>query len=84
MHRNKSPIKDAYAIFYIDFLPLVILAKMKHNSCGHNAVHKGDVSTLGRQVLDSNVLKSAQLHRHVLHVPKLLLTHCVGVEPKRP
>jgi len=38
---------DAYAKFYID-LPLVILANMKHHSCGHSAVLKGDVHTLGR------------------------------------
>jgi len=60
-------------MFYID-LPLVILAKMKYQSCGHSAVLKGDVQTLGRQELDSNVLISALLHRHVLHVPKLVLT----------
>jgi len=38
----------AYAAFYID-LPLVILAKMKHHSCGHSAVLKRDVQTLGPQ-----------------------------------
>jgi len=73
---------DAYALFYID-LPLVILAKMKHHSCGHRAVLKGDVQILGRQELLSNVLKYAVLHWNVLHVPKLVLTHCAGVEPKR-
>jgi len=75
---------DACAIFYIDLLPQIILAKMKHHSFGHSAVRKGDVQNLGRQELDSNVLKSAVLHRHVLLVPKLLLAHCVWVEPKRP
>ena len=70
-------------MFYID-LPLVIVTKMKHLSCGHRAVRKGDVQTVGRQELNSNVLKSTLLHRHVLQVPKLLLTHFVGVEPKRP
>jgi len=45
---------------------------------------KGDVQTSYRQELDSNVLKSALLHRQVLHVPKLVLAHCVKVEPKRP
>ena len=70
-------------MFYTD-LPLVNLVKMKHHSCGHSAVLKGDVQTFGRKELDSNVLKSALLHRHVLHVPKLVLTRCVGVEPKRP
>ena len=74
---------DAYVMFYTD-LPLVIHAKMTHHFRGHSAVHKGDVQTFGRQELDSNVLKSALLHRHVLHVPKLVLAHCVGVEPKRP
>jgi len=73
---------DAYAMFYID-LPLVILAKMKHNFRRHSAVRKGDMQTFGRQVLDSNVLKNVLLHRHVLYVPKLVLTHGVGVEPKR-
>ena len=57
---------------------------MKHCSCGHSAVRKGDVQTFGRQELDSDVLKSVLLHRHVLHVPKLVLAHCVEVEPKRP
>jgi len=74
---------DAYAIFYVD-LPLVILAKMKHHSCGHSAVLKGDVQTFGRKELDSNVLKSALLHRHVLHVPKLVLARGVDVGQKRP
>jgi len=74
---------DAYAMFYID-LPLVILAKMKHNFRRHSAVLKGDVQNFFRQELHSNVLKSALLNRYVLHVPKLLLAHGVGVESKRP
>jgi len=74
---------NAYAMFYID-LTLVILAKMKHQFRGYSAVRKEDVQTLGRQELDSNVLKSALLHWYVLHVPKLVLTHCHDVEPKRP
>ena len=57
---------------------------MKHYSRGHSAVRKGDVQTFGREEFDSNVLESAVLNRHVLHVPKLVLTHGVGVEPKRP
>ena len=65
-------------------LPLVILAEMKHYFRGHGAVREGDVQTFGREEFDSNVLESALLHRHVLHVPKLVLTHGVGVEPKRP
>ena len=70
-------------VIYIS-LPLVILAEMKHYSRGHGAVRKGDVQTFGREEFDSNVLESALLHRHVLHVSKLVLTHGVGVEPKRP
>jgi len=62
---------DAYALFYIDLLPLV----MKHHFRGHSAVRKVDVQTFGRQELHSNILKSALLHRHVLHVPKLALAH---------
>jgi len=58
---------------------MVILAKMKHHFRRHSAVLKGDVETLGRQELHSNVLKSALLHWHVLHVLKLLLTHGVRV-----
>ena len=65
-------------------LPLVILAEMKHYFRGHGAVRAGDVQTFGHQEFDSNVLKSALLHRHVLHDPKLVLTHGVGLEPKRP
>ena len=42
------------------------------------------MQTFGRQEYDSNVLTSALLHRYVLHVPKLVLAHCVGVEPKLP
>ena len=63
-------------MFYID-LPQVIFAKMKHHFRRHS------VQTLGRQEVYSNFLKSALLHRHVLHVPKLVLPHGVGVEPKR-
>jgi len=59
-------------------LPLVILAEMKHYFRGHRAVREGDVQTFVRQELDSNVLKIALLHRHVLHVPKLVLAHGVG------
>ena len=70
-------------MFSID-LPLAILEKMKHHFGRHSSLLKGDVQTLGLQELDSNVLKSALLHRHVLHVLKLVLTHGVGVELKRP
>ena len=69
-------------MLYIE-LPLVILAKMKHHFRRHSAVPKGDVQTFGRQELDSNVLKSALLDRHVLHVLKLVLTHAFVVGPKR-
>jgi len=74
---------EAYAMFYIH-LQLVIVVKMNHHSCGHSAVLKGDVQTLGLQELYSNVLKSALLHRHELYVPKLVLAYCVELEPKRP
>jgi len=74
---------EAYAMFYID-LPLVILAKMKHHFRRHSGVFKGDVQTFGRQLLHSNVLKSALLHWHVLHVLKLMLPHGVKVQPKHP
>jgi len=57
---------------------------MKHYSRGHDAVREGDVQTFGCEEFDSNVLESALLHRHVLHVPKIVLAHGVGVEPKRP
>jgi len=57
---------------------------MKHYFRGHGAVREGDVQTFGRQEFDPNIVESALLHRHVLHVPKLVLTHGVGVEPKRP
>jgi len=65
-------------------LPLVILVKMKHHFRRHSAVFKEDVQTLGRQELDSNILKSALLYRHVLHVAKLVLVHGVALETKRP
>ena len=72
---------DAYAMFYI-YLPLVILVKMKHHFRRHSALRKGDVQSFGCQELDSNVLKSTLLHRHVLYV--LVLTHGVSVEPILP
>ena len=65
-------------------LPLVILAEMNHYFHGLSADREGDVQTFGRQEFDSNILESALLHRHVLHVPKLVLAHGFGVEPKRP
>jgi len=74
---------DAYAVFYI-VLPLVIHAKMMHHIRRHSAVLKGDMQTFGRQEIHSNVLKSALLHWHVLHVLKLVLTHGFRVQPKRP
>jgi len=57
---------------------------MKHHSCGHSAVLKGDVQTIVRQELHSNFVKSALLHWHVLQVLKLVLTNSVRVQPKRP
>jgi len=45
------------------FLPLVILAKVKHHFSGRRAVLKRDV-----QALDSYVRKSALLDWRVLHV----------------
>jgi len=69
---------DAYAMFYID-LPLLILAKMKHHFRRHSAVPKGDVQTFSHQELPSNILKSALLNWHVLHVLKLVLTYGVRV-----
>jgi len=74
---------DAYVLCYID-LQLVILAKMKHYFPRLSDVLKGDVQTLGRQELHSNVMKSALLHWHVLHVLKLVLAHSVWVQPKSP
>jgi len=70
-------------MFYID-LPLVIIAKMKHNFRSRSAVLKGDVQTLGGQELHSNVLKSALIHCHVLHVLILVMAHSVREQPKRP
>jgi len=69
-------------MFYID-LPLVNLVKMKHHVRRHSAVLKRVVQSLGQE-LDSNVLKSALLHRLVLHVPKFSLPHGVGEDSKRP
>jgi len=57
---------------------------MEHHFRGHHAVRKGDVQTLARQERDLNVLKSALLHRFVLQVPKLVVTHGVGLESKSP
>ena len=50
------------------FLPLVILAEMKHNFRRHSAIREWDVQAFRREEIDSNVLKSALLHRHVLNV----------------
>jgi len=57
---------------------------MKHQLRGVRAVLQADVQNLRRQGLDSYVPKSAQLDRHELHVPKLVLTFCGRVEAKRP
>ena len=57
---------------------------MKHHFREHRAVRKGNLRTLGRQELDSNILKSALVHWHLLHVPILVLTQRVGVGTKRP
>jgi len=57
---------------------------MKHYFRRLGAVREGDVQTFDRDEFDSNVLESAQLHRHVLRVPNLVLAHGVGLEPKRP
>ena len=57
---------------YYGCLRLVILSKIKHHPRRKRAVLKGDVQTLGLWELDSNA------------VLKLVLTHCVRVEPKRP
>ena len=63
---------------------MVILAKIKHQFRGHSVVLEWDVLTFGRQELDSNILKSALLHRLVLYVPKLVLAYGVVLEPKHP
>ena len=55
-------------------LQLVILTKMKHHFCVRCAVLEGDVQPLGRQELDSNVLKSPLLDRHIIHVSNIVLT----------
>ena len=47
---------------------------MKHHFCGRRAVLEGDVQTLGRQEFYSDILKSALLDRHKVHVLKLVLT----------
>jgi len=57
---------------------------MEYDFRGRGAVREGDVQTFGREEFDSNVLEPALLHRHVLHVPKLVVAHGVGVQPKRP
>jgi len=46
---------------------------MKHNICGRRAPLEGDVQHLGRQELDSNILKSRLLDRHITRVSKLVL-----------
>ena len=57
---------------------------MPHHFRRRSVVRKEDVQNFGLEELDSNLLKSALIHRYVLHVPKLVLAHCVGVESKRP
>jgi len=42
------------------------------------------LQTLDRDEFDSNVLEYALLHRHVLHVPKIVLADGLVVELKRP
>jgi len=59
---------------YTLFLPHVIFPKMKHHFSVRRAVLEGDVQTLCRQEFYSDVLKSALLDRHVIHLSKLVLT----------
>ena len=47
---------------------------MKHHFYGRRALLQGDVQLLGRQEFYSDVLKSAQLYRHIVHVSKHVLT----------
>jgi len=75
---------------YYECLQHVLYRSNTGNSCENEAplswlpaVRKGDVQTLGHQEFHSNVLKFALLHRHLLHVTKLILKHCVAVQPKR-
>jgi len=72
MHNYKCLIQDGDAPFYT-FLH-VIFPKMKNHFCGRRAVLEGDVQTLCRQEFYSDVLKSALVDRHVIHVSKLVLT----------
>jgi len=46
---------------------------MKYHFCGCRAVLEEDMQPFGRQELDSNVLKSPLLERHIIHVTKLVL-----------
>ena len=51
-----------------------MFSKMKHHLRRRRAVLEEDVQHFGRQEFYSNILKSPLLDRHVIHVPKLVLT----------
>jgi hypothetical protein len=53
---------------------------MKHYLRGRYAIIEGDVQTIRRQKLNSDVLESPLLHGHVMHVLKLAMTRYVDDE----
>ena len=56
----------------------------KHHFRGHRILLKGDRQSLLRYEIISYVRKSAPFDWQVLHVPKILLTHCEKLGMKRP
>jgi len=58
---------------FLDKLPLVILAEMKHHFCRRHTIFEWNVQYLERDKLDPNRLKLPPLYRHILDVSELVM-----------
>jgi len=68
-------------MFY-NFLPLVILAEMKHHFCRLHTIFEWNVQSLEREKLYPNRLKLPLLYWHILDVSELVMS--TGNILKRP
>ena len=63
---------------FLDKLPLVILAEMKHHFCRCHTIFEWNVQYLERDKLDPNRLKLPLLHRHIFDVSELIMSAVSG------
>ena len=82
MHSYECVTRDADAMFHRKKLPLVILADMKHQICGHHTVLEGDVQSLERENVDPYRMKFPLHHRHILDLSELVMP--TGSSAKHP